>query len=81
MILYGVIGGLAYSLSGLAAKDNREAFNIKKFTPTLVISIIVGGVAGFTGQDYGLVASSSLGAGITAIVQKLITALFKLKSE
>lgn len=74
-IITGVVGGLAYSLSGLAGKDKREGFNWKKMVPTLIIAGIVGGVAGATGQDYGIVANGSVAVGITVIVQKVYKAI------
>lgn len=74
-IITGVVGGLAYSLSGLAAKDKREGFDWKKMAPTLVIAGVVGGVAGFTGQDYGVVANGVLALGVTAFVQKIWQAI------
>ena len=76
-VVTGAIGGLAYSLSGLAAKDKRESFDWKKMLPTIVIAGIVGGIAGFMGQDYGMVADSSIAAGITAVVMKLWSAVSK----
>ena len=76
-VVTGAIGGLAYALSGLAAKDKRESFDWKKMLPTIVIAGIVGGIAGFMGQDYGMVADSSIAVGITAVVMKLWSAVSK----
>ena len=73
----GVVGGVAYSLSGLSNKNKRESFDWKKMVPTVVIAGIVGGIAGFTGQDYGLVATSASAAGITVVVQKFLQGLLK----
>jgi len=69
-IMTGAIGGLAYSLSGLANKNSRESFDWKKMVPTIIIAGIVGAIAGFTGQDYGIVANGAAAAGITVIVEK-----------
>ena len=74
----GAVGGLAYSLSGLAAKDKRESFDWKKMTPTIIVAGIIGAIAGFLGQDYGVVADSSMAVGITAVVMKLWGAVTKI---
>lgn len=73
----GVVGGVAYSLSGLSNKSKRESFNWKKMAPTVIIAGVVGGIAGFTGQDYGIIASGAYAAGITVVVQKFWQALIK----
>jgi len=70
----GVVGGLAYALSGLANAKKREGFDWKKMAPTLIIAGIVGGIAGFTGQDYGIIIQGSMAAGVTAVVEKLCKA-------
>ena len=70
-IIGGIVGGLAFSLSGLVAKDKREEFEWRKMVPTIVIAGIVGGIAGATNQDYGYVINGSAAAGITVVVQKL----------
>jgi len=77
LIITGAIGGLAYSLSGLANKDKRENFDWMKMVPTIVVSAIVGGIAGATGQDYGMVINGSAATGITVVVEKLYKALIK----
>jgi len=74
-IITGLIGGIAYSLSGLANSKKREGFQFGKMLPTLLIAGIVGGIAGFTGQDYGIVAGGSMAAGITVIVEKAFKAV------
>ncbi len=78
-IVIGAVGGLAYSLSGLANKDKRESFDWKKMLPTLVIAGVIGGIAGFTGQDYGMVANGAMAAGITVIIEKFAKAIFLRK--
>lgn len=75
----GAVGGLAYALSGLANKDKRETFDWKKMLPTLVVAAIVGGLAGFMGQDYGYMANGATAAGITVIVEKFFKAMFLKK--
>lgn len=75
-IITGAVGGFAYSLSGLANKEKREGFQFKKMIPTIVVAGIVGGLAGFMGQDYGVVATGSMAAGITVVVEKFFKAVF-----
>ena len=75
----GVIGGLAYSLSGLANKNKRESFDWKKMLPTLVVAGIVGGIAGLMGQDYGYMANGATAAGITVVVEKFFKSIFRGK--
>jgi len=75
LIISGIVGGLAYSLSGLANKNTRESFDWKKMTPTVIVAGVVGGIAAFTGQDYGFVVNSSMAAGITVVVEKLYKAI------
>ena len=70
-ILMGAVGGLAYSLAGLANKDKREKFDWTKMIPTIAIACVVGGIAGYTGQDYGLAANGAMAAGVTVVVEKL----------
>jgi len=81
ILVQGIIGGLAYSLSGFASKPASEGFDWSKTVTSLVISAVVGGVAAFTNLDYGVVANSAMAAGFTAIVQKLYSyGLTKVKS-
>lgn len=80
-VLYGAIGGLAYSLAGLANKEKRESFNIWKMLPTVIIATIVGGIAGFQGVDYGFLVDSSMAAGITVVVEKVFKAIFLRKKK
>ena len=77
-VVSGVVGGVAYSLSGLANAADRESFDIDKMGPTLILSAVIGGVAGFQGVDYGFIANSSIAAGFTVIVEKLYRAVKKL---
>jgi len=76
-ILSGIIGGLAYSLSGLAKTESKDTFDWKKMAPTVVIGIVIGGIAGFLNQDYGIVANSSLAAGLTAVIENGFKAIYR----
>ena len=80
-IITGIVGGCAYVLTGLADKDKRENFQWKKMVPTIIIAGVVGGLAGATGQDYGVVANGSAIVGITAIVNKLYNVALKYFSK
>jgi len=77
MIGYGVLGGLGYGFSGLMNKDKRESFNWKKMGSTLILSGIIGGVAGFMNIDYGMAASLPMIAGVTVVVEKVWKAFWK----
>ena len=74
-ILTGIIGGLAYSLSGFANAKKKEEFSISKMLPTLIIAGVIGGFAGFTGQDYGIIAGGSMVAGLTVVIEKVFKAI------
>ena len=78
-ILTGAVGGLAYSLSGYANAKKREGFDLKKMAPTVIVAAIVGGIAGFLGQDYGVVNSGAMAAGVTAVVEKCYKAVMKAR--
>jgi len=70
-IITGVIGGAIYSLTGLAKSQDKNGFDWKKMAPTLVVGLVVGGIAGFLNLDFGIVANTSLSAGITAVVENI----------
>ena len=76
-IVEGLIGGLAYSLSGLAKKETRESFDWGKMVPTIIIGGVVGIIAGLTSQDYGIVANTGAIAGITALVENFWKAIYR----
>lgn len=73
----GAIGGLAYSLSGLANKEKRESFDWTKMAPTVIVAGVVGGVAGFMQLDMAAAQSMGFAAGVTVVVEKLWKALLK----
>ena len=49
--------------------------------PTVIVGAVVGGIAGFTGQDYGMVANAGYAAGITVITEKVFKAIFLRKKK
>lgn len=69
-IVSGIVGGAIYSLSGIA-KNQTDKFSLLKATPTLVVGLVIGGIAGFLNIDYGIVANLSLSAGFTAVVENI----------
>lgn len=69
-IISGVIGGAIYSVTGIA-KNQDDDFRFLKMLPTLIVGLVVGGVAGFLNLDYGIAANLSLSAGITAVVENI----------
>lgn len=76
-IVTGLIGGLAYSLSGLSKKETREKFNWIKMIPTIIIGGAIGVIAGLTNQDYGIVANGAGIAGLTALVENFWKAIYR----
>lgn len=76
-IVSGAVGGLAYSLSGLAKKQTRESFEWSKMLPTIVVGGIIGAIAGLTNQDYGYVANTTGIAGLTAFIENIWKALWR----
>ena len=67
----------AYSLSGLANKRKREKFQLRKMAPTLIVSAIIGCIAGYLGLDYGVVANGAMVAGLTAVIEKICKAVYR----
>jgi len=78
-IIQGIAGGIIYSLTGYANKKEKEGFNFNKMWPTLVVSAIIGAIAGATNQDFGIVANTTMITGCTVVVEKLGKWIFKIK--
>lgn len=76
-IIQGAVGGLVYAFSGFANKPSKEKFDYAKMGTSVVIAALVGAVAGYTGQDFGVVANSALAMAITTVVQKGYSAISK----
>lgn len=68
-VILGAVGGLAYSLSGLAKKDSRETFDFKKMAPTIIVGAIVGGISGYAGMDLSAAQNTAWSGFVTAIVE------------
>jgi len=80
-ILAGTAGGMVYALSGLANKKKKEGFVWSKFIPTLIVSGIVGGIAGVTAQDINVLMVAPAAVGLTAVVEKFCKAIWKKYSS
>ena len=75
-IVSGAIGGIAYSLTGLA-KTQGESFDWKKMIPTVIVGLVLGGIAGLTNQEYGVVIDTVGIAGMTALVENCGKAIYR----
>ena len=76
-IISGAIGGVAYSLSGIFNKPVSEDFDLSKTGLTLGVAVILGAIAGYTGMDYGVLINSTMSAGATAVIEKIIKGIKK----
>lgn len=74
-IIHGAIGGLLISFSGFAKSNER--FNYKKMIPTMVTSTAIGAIAGYLGLDYGIVANSSMSAGLTLVTENIFKSIYR----
>lgn len=84
-IAYGVIGGLGWALtdfvSGKAkAKDEKTelVFDGKKFLRKVIIGGVMGFLAGFTEQPLDAVLTSAYLYPVTAITDKIVTAIYRI---
>ena len=75
-ILYGAIGGVAVSLTGLFKNKDRK-FEFWTMFPTVIVSTIVGGIAGAMNVDYGIVEGSAYAGFIGIAVQNIWKGLVK----
>ena len=76
-IITGAIGGLAISVAGLMKASKKEKFDWKKMAPTIVVAGVIGGIAGYLNQDYGVVANGALAGGVTNVVENLFKAVYR----
>lgn len=68
--LYGIVGGVAYGLTGFF-KAKTEKFDVMKFGTTLVVGAISGLVVGFTGMTVDAASLAVSSAGITVMVENV----------
>jgi len=79
-ILIGVGSGIIFGLLGYL-KSAGEKFDVKKFTQTLVVSAVVGGIGGYLGmspeeaQEY--LQTAGLYGGITTLVEYVKKSILK----
>lgn len=85
-ILFGAIGGIGWSLIGLAKEktsEKPEPFDAKKMLKTVILGGIVGGYAGYTGASFSYdtisaLAQSATFTPIVAIVDKIVGIIWNL---
>ena len=77
--LYGILSGTAYAFAGWQGQTKKKdiEFDWKKLGKSVVGCSIVGAVAGYTGQDFNLLVTGSLGVGVT----KGVSVLWKLANK
>ena len=81
-IAVGVLGGLAYAITGLMKAWTREPFNVKKFLRTLLIGMAAGVMLSLSGYEVSVDAISvAIAAGEVAIIEQLIIAIFRAISK
>ena len=71
-VLLGAIGGAAVGLGGFLRKKDRQ-FDLQKIAPTVIVSTIFGGIAGY--QNINL--SAVEGAAYAGFVSTMVTNLWK----
>lgn len=68
-IVYGVVTGLGYSILGWQANQTKEnataGFEWRKLLKSVIVCSAVGGLAGYTGQDFNMLIVGSVGVGAT----------------
>jgi hypothetical protein len=84
-VALGVAGGIGWAVVGLAnnySKAEPEPFDPKRSLKTVLIGAITGGYIGYTGQTFssGLVEALAESAGVTAVVNKIVDAVWNLIS-
>ena len=81
-IIVGVLGGLAYAITGLMKSILREPFSAKKFARTLIIGVAAGVTLSLSGYEVDVNAIDvAVAAGATALAEQLIMAIFRAISK
>jgi len=82
----GILAGLAVAIAGYiqaySKKDEegkREKFSVDKFTVTVIIGALVGGMMAFVSDIDYAVSIFLINAGIVAIVGSLVKAFLRIK--
>ena len=79
----GIAGGISWAVIGLIrekTKPESEPYDPKKTVKTVIIGAVTGGFIGYSGQtlSYDLVTATAETAGITAMVNKIVDAVWSL---
>lgn len=69
----GMLTGVGYSLTGWLSKQNEpqfvgKKFKIDKMIITVVSCAVVGGIAGYTNQEFNILIVGPMGIGVTKLV-------------
>ncbi len=78
-VIAGIIGGIAYSTLGWAkaSRQKSEGLDWKKLGKTVIISAVVGGIAGYRNADFSVLMSGGAGIFVTTIVNKFVSIIWK----
>jgi len=83
----GIAGGIGWGLLGyLRALNDKEGWDSKKFAKALVLGAVIGGIGGFYGYAdpdtaMNFVKDAGIYAGLTALVDKVITWVYTIKTK
>lgn len=75
-IVTGAVAGIGYGLFGYWRKP-ANTFSWASFLSTVLPAAAIGGVAGFYGEDFGVIEVGSIGVAITELVKNVIKAIFR----
>ena len=76
-IIYAVVGAVAYGVAGYLKNTPLETFDLQKFASTVIIGLAIGGISVYYNINYDAAAQMALSAGLTAIVENIIKAIFR----
>ena len=75
-MIYGSISGVGYSLVGWQKNKKDKGFDWIQLVKCVAIGVLVGAAAGYTGQDFNMLVTGSMGVGVTKVVD-LVIGFFK----
>lgn len=76
-IIFAIVGAVAYGVAGYLKNTPLESFDLQKFATTIVIGAAIGGIEVYYNINYDAAAQMALAAGLTAIVENVIKAIFR----